>query len=169
MRILPITTIQTTNNNAKSSINFEAGWKISGKDILKADSREMRKITAHFHKASQETLQEVSTVRNFFGYKIKEDSLNAFNKIKNGINNLLESKNIWERQIFNLERKRANGGLSPNQEIELERLTSVVNELDKQAAACYSEYYEYDTPSGSSSDHLEGMNDPVTYRSTHYD
>ena len=49
MRILPITTIQPTNSIAQNSINFEAGWKISGKDILKADSREIKKIAEHFH------------------------------------------------------------------------------------------------------------------------
>ena len=169
MRILPITTIQPTNSIAKNSINFEAGWKISGKDILKADSREMRKITAHFHKAPQDTLIEVSTVRNFLGVKRKEDSLNAFNKLKKSINSLIESKNIWKKEITNLKRKKEQGGLSPNQKIELDRLISVVSNLEQKAAACYTEYYEYDTPSESSSDHLDGMNDPVTYRSTHYD
>lgn len=172
-----------------SNPQFE-GWKVNGDKILRAGSGELRNYAEHFHRLKKEELMEIATVKDFFGFKIKTESENAFVKLQGAVREVLTNVWDWKNRITDIEEKEASGKpLADFQKDSLKTLKGWIEEVEEKADNCRAIYYEEDTdpapakvnetkkyeePTHSSDDYdssdniIDDLNITV-YTSTHYD
>lgn len=156
-----------------SNPQFE-GWKVNGDKILRASSGELRNYAEHFHKLKKEELVEIATVKDFFGFKMKSESNDAFVKIQGAVREVLTNVWNWKDKILYYEELKINGKrLTSDQTNNLKELKSWVKEVEEKADNCRSMYYEdkkiSSNDSGSSSDNIADDINITVYTSTHYD
>ena len=156
-----------------SNPQFE-GWKINGDKILRAGSGELRNYAEHFHRLKKEELMKIATVKDFFGFKIKSESENAFVKLQSAVREVLTNIWDWKDRISYYEELQSNGKrLTESQKESLTTCISWVKEVEEKADNCRSRYYEDEkissNDSGSSSDNIADDLNITVFTSTHYD
>lgn len=163
--VRPIKTKTETPTQSQTTTNTTSfrGWTINGETILRASETEMKNFAEYFHKLSKESLMDISAVRNFLGFKKVNLSMEAYGKLKAAIATVITTKNALITKMNELSN-------IPWKRDEAAKLKQQIDELNAKADNCLDRYYDYGN-STSDNDSSSGdlIEDPVTYRMTHYD
>lgn len=97
----------TQTASAKNEVSFESGWRYDKIRELWQTAAGVRESAEYFHKLPSSELKDITTIRNFWGFRKKEDSEKLYAAMKEVVSNVLETKNEWLSRIASLSVKEA--------------------------------------------------------------